>query len=182
MKLATSEAGIPIFAGGQRLSASYASADRGAGTLNLCIEDDATGDVAEGSVKLDPWLLNIYEVEQWRDGNALVVCGAQAVVTMNATTLQSDGRVAFEYEEAEALERPWFTLSNSGEMLVATERRVWCIDKRLAIRWMWSCNTTADRTWICAQPLVVGKEIVLSVQSRRRPSIVRLSLEEGVEL
>src|SRR5262245_16072463 len=133
MKLKTHGDEISILAGRSLLKAEYQSADLGPGTLTLQLEDQVTFDSIEASVRLDPWIADSYEIIEWSACGALILCGSPAIVALTATTLELESAVSLEYDEGETTGVPWFSeIHQPRRFIIATEKRVWCLDERVA--------------------------------------------------
>lgn len=125
-------------------------------------------------------LADVYEVKDWPSCIALIVCGAQAVIALDASTLALCSSVALEYEEAETISRPWFSEAQEcSRLLVGTEWRVGCLDDRATIVWMWSCRVDSEDRWIRGTPEVMGRRVRVPVGSTHRDDVVELSLDDG---
>ncbi|MEO6773873.1 MAG: hypothetical protein ABI467_12810 [Kofleriaceae bacterium] len=67
---------------------------------------------------------------------------------------------------------PWFVQSEEL-FLIASPTRLFCMDRRRAIRWCW--NVRAETTeWmdISAAPSIAGSQVVAHVKVRERNSII----------
>lgn len=175
---------IAVRGGLATLSSEYSPAERGPGKLRLLAEDQTTFESAKVTLKLDPWSPDGYELIEWAGSDVLLLCGAQAVVALKATTLVVGSSVGLEYEEAETLDRPWACSVHERSLLVlATERRVWCIDESARMTWIWSCRTSARERWICGAPEVTGETVRVPIRTLRGELVVELTsdgLETGV--
>lgn len=164
------------------LQADYSSGDGGPGVLSLRLEDQETFDAVDGRLRLDPWSGDAYELFDWPAGNCFVLCGAQAVVALNVSTLAIASSVTMEYEEGETIDAPWFVEAHEHHALViATERRVWRLDDRGAIRWMWSCATAEYERWILDSPEVADARVRIPLGAERRDISIELSLIDGLQ-
>lgn len=182
MQLTTHGEDVPLIHGGTTLSAQYAAADHGPGLTSFTLIDQRTGDHSEIKLQLDPWIADTYEVIESPECSALIVCGARHIIAVELPKLRFGAAVALEYEEAETLDRPWVTeIPGRHWLLIATERRIWCIDERIAIRWMWSVSRGPDLATISTAPIVMGQEVQVSVRIRGRDLVVALSMDDGSE-
>ncbi len=161
------------------LETNYRPGENDVGSLALRLEDQTTFDSVEGKVRLDPWSADGYVLLELKTAEVLILCGAQAIVAIDARTLAWRSSVGLEYEECETLIAPWH--SESTEMrgaVVATDRRVWRVDEAGAIRWMWSAKTTDEERWIVAAPDISGGTVRMSLRTlRRQPPDVTIVLD-----
>lgn len=168
-------------AGRAVIETDYHAGDGGPGVVSLRLEDQETGDAVEGQLRLDPWSAYEYPLIEFRTGNALVICGAQAIVTVDVPSLTLRSSLALGYEECDRLDAPWHAECEHHRLLVlATERRVWCIDQRGAIRWIWGCQTTERDTWITAEPIISADRVRVSLRDIARDVVVDLRLRDGL--
>jgi hypothetical protein len=182
MLLETHDDEIPVLGARARLGCEYEPRDRGPGSVCFYLEDQETFERSETTIRLDPWFANTYEVLEWIHGRSLVVCGARQIVVLTTSPLRLSAAVALEYEEAETLDRPWIVESGDPCLLaIATERRVWCLDERIAIRWSWPARGCAEDRWIIAPPRMADGELHVPVRTMLGDSVVRIALDDGVE-
>lgn len=182
MQLKTHGDEVAVMHGRAMLSAEYTPGDRGPGKLVLALVDQETGDRHETVLRLDPWSGNVYEVFEWTQGGALIVCGVPQIVALGLPTLELGGAVGLEYEEAETIDHPWVVeVPDVRRLVVATERRIWCLDERIAIRWMWSARTDHDDRWLFEAPRAVGRDLHVPVRMVHRDGIIELSADQGLE-
>jgi hypothetical protein len=180
----TTTHGVAIVqAGRAHLVSDYHVGDGGPGELSLTLEDQETLAVVEGRLRLDPWFADTYELFDWRAGDCLTVCGAQAVVAVRTSALAIASSVALEYEEAETLDRPWFhEIPDRPAMLIATDRRIWCLGPQAAITWIWSCRSSQRESWIAGPPAVVGARVRVPLGTLAGTATVELSLADGLSI
>lgn len=175
-----SQGELEIQSGQALLEADYRRADVGAGALRLRVTNQETLECVEGEFSLDPWSADGYEIFDWSECRALAIVGTQAVISVSdALVLRS--AVAFEYQEGETLDRPWFVEDRKGRVLViATDRRVWCLDETARLRWIWSTRVGEREEWIRGTPTFSGESLQVPIRSISGEKIVALSLEGGV--
>ena len=148
-----------LLSGHALIETDYQPGDTGPGLLFLRREDQETFDYVDGQVRLDPWNADEYPLIEFKTGNCLLICGAQAVVAIDALSLVWLSSVGLEYQEGETIDSPWHVEIEERRLLVlATERRVWCLDDHGSIRWMWSCSTGEHDRWISGHPIAAGTE------------------------
>ena len=182
MRLSKEGDEVAVRGGAALLSASYSPDDGAVGTLLLRVEDQSTYDSVEAAVGLDPWTPDAWELYDWSATGVLVVCGADAIVAFDPRWRLSS-RVSLEYEECDTLDSPWFAGGTaSDQLLVATERRVWSLNRDGAVRWIWSCDTHDRHQWIVDAPRVDDSIVVVPVQSKAGGGVVRLTLDGGQRL
>lgn len=70
-----------------RMATDYRPSERGPGMLALRLEVEYDDRRVEGHIRLDPWIGDEYGLIEFRAGNCLLVCGAQAVVAVDASDL-----------------------------------------------------------------------------------------------
>jgi hypothetical protein len=164
------------------LTAEYTPGDRGPGRVALSLVDQDTGEASDTALQLDPWSGDVYEVFEWSECGALILCGAPQVVALALPELGFGAAVGLEYEEAETLDHPWFVeVPELRLLVVATERRMWCLDERLAIRWLWSARTQHDDRWLHGPPRAVGRDLVISTRTLHRDREILVSADRGIE-
>lgn len=181
MQLKTHGDELAVMRGRAMLSADYTPGDRGPGKLALEIVDQETFESKQAVVHLDPWRGNVYEVIEWPECEALLLCGAPQIVALALPTLRFGAAVALEYEEVDTLDRPWVVEIPNRRLVVATERRIWCLDERIAIRWMWSSRTGREDRWLFEAPRMEGSDLRVPVRMLHRDGIVALSADDGIE-
>jgi hypothetical protein len=164
------------------LFADYSSGDAGPGVLSLRLEDQVTFDIAEATLRLDPWSAGGYEVFDWPGGDCIVICGSDAIVALNGSNLALGSSVAMEYEEGETIDAPWFgDAKDCRALIVATEWRVWCLSDRAVVKWVWRCGTTEQDRRICGAPTIGGFRVFVPLRARDGDLIVELSLDDGLQ-
>lgn len=182
MKLET-HGRIALRSGRALLETSYRPGDAGPGTLSLRLEDQETFESVEGRLRLDPWIGDEYRWFELHSGNYLVIAGAEAVVAVDATTLGWLSSVALEHEEGETIDGPWHVeVEAARSLIVATERRLWCMDERGAIRWLWSCSTAGEHHWIGAAPTVRDNRVLVSLRTPRAERTVEIHMGDGLPI
>lgn len=145
------------------------------------LEDQETYESVEGLIRLDPWIADEYGLIEFGTGNCFLICGAQAVVSVDASNLVLLSSVGLEYQEGETIDSPWHVeIEGSGLLVVATERRVWCVDERGAIRWLWSCSTSEQDGWISGEPAVGDERVCVPLRTAKRDLSVELQLRDGL--
>ena len=163
------------------LRADYRPGDAGPGLLRLRLEDQETLESRDGDVRLDPWIGDEYPLIEFKAGNCFLLCGAQAVVAVDCSSLSWLSSVGLEYQEGETIDSPWHVEAEESQLLVvATERRVWCVNEVGAIRWIWSCSVSNQDAWIVGSPVVVGSRVRLPINTRVAASFVDLRLADGL--
>lgn len=182
MQLKTHGDELAMVGGKAMLTAEYTPGDRGPGRVALSLVDQATGDFSDTVLELDPWSGNVYEVFEWSQCGALIVCGTPQIVAVALPALGFGAAINLEYEEAETLDHPWIVEVPELRLLViATERRMWCLDERLAIRWMWSARTHHDDRWLFGPPRAVGRDLAIATRTLHRDREVLVSADRGIE-
>jgi len=167
--------------GSALLEADYHAGDGEPGVLSLTLQDQETGKSVDGAIRLDPWFGDEYPLIEPGSGSCFLICGASAVVAVNASSLAWASSVGLEYQEGETLDLPWHAEVGDRRMLVAaTERRVWCVDEHGAIRWLWSCSTSDIDRWISGPPVVASGEVCVPLRTRQTDRVVKLRLEDGL--
>jgi hypothetical protein len=162
------------------LKTDYRPADSGIGLLALERHDEVTADVVYGSVRLDPWIADEYRLIEFATGNCFLICGAEAVVALDRSGLTWLSSVGLEAQECETLDAPWHVeLAHVRQLVVATERRAWCIDERGGIRWMWSCSRAERDSWISGPPSVEQGSIVIPIKTARTDRTIALAITDG---
>jgi hypothetical protein len=163
------------------IETDYRPGTGGPGLLSLRLEDQETYEAVEGLVRLDPWIGDEYSVIEFRTGHCFLICGAQAVVAVGASNLTLLSSLGLEYEEGETIALPWHTEIEGSRLLVlATERRVWCVDGNGAIRWVWGCLTNEQHRWISGEPALVDDCVRVSLRSAKGDSSVDLQIRDGL--
>jgi hypothetical protein len=176
MILQTDGTALTLQDGESTLTAEYAAGDSRTGVLKLHLDDRTT------TLRLDPWSPESYELYDCRSPKCLVLGGAERLVVLDRETLDFRASLWFEYEETETIDQPWFAESADGQFLViATDRRVWCLDQRAAIRWCWSVRTRPETYFIEAAPLVDEQIIRVPVRSFRDERTIGLEIHDGQE-
>lgn len=159
----------------------YHPADGCPGILTLEREDLDTYASVEGRLRLDPWIGEQYGLLEFRTGSCFVICGAQAVVSVDMSTLALLSSVALEYEEGETIDVPWHVeIESSRLFVIATERRVWCLDERGTIRWLWSCATSERDTIIAGEPVATDRHVSVPLRIANGTLSVELQLSDGL--
>jgi hypothetical protein len=102
-------------------------------------------------------------------------------VAIDASSLSLLSSVALEYEEGERIGSPWH-VQLEGHLVLATERRVWCLDECGAIRWMWSCSASERDSWISGQPVAEGDRVRVPLRTFHRDFSVELCLGNGLPI
>lgn len=132
------------------------------------LEDQRTFESVESSLRMDPWSAEGFTLVDYPDLHCLLIGGARAVVAVDASTLAWRSSVSLEYQEAETLDEPWHVEAPSARaVIVATERRVWCVETKGLVRWMWSCRTTDEDRWVKAAPVVAGDRARVPLRTSR---------------
>lgn len=163
------------------LEADYCPGSGEPGLLLMNLEDQQTWDSVRGTLRLDPWLADEYRVIELTISNHLILCGAQAVVTVDASNLALLSSLSLEYEEGETLDSPWHTeIEVDRSTILATERRVWCLDERGAIRWVWGCRTGDEYRWISGAPVMRDDRVRVPLRDATRDRTVDLYVTDGL--
>ena len=166
---------------GRVLETEYRPGSVGPGMLSLRHTDPTTFESTSGQVRLDPWIADEYQIIELEIGNYFMLCGAQAVVAVEAASLAWLSSIALEYQEGETIDLPWSAESQRSRLLVlATERRVWCLDERGAIRWVWSCTTGDQNRWISDEPVIAGDLVRVPLRTVTSAPAVELRLGDGL--
>ena len=165
------------------LETDYRRGDAGPGLLSLRLEDQETYESADGQFRLDPWIGEEYPLIEFKTGNCFLICGAQAVVAVAAGSLAWLSSIGLEYQEGETIDSPWhLELERSRFLVLATERRVWCVDERGAIRWVWGCKTGDQDRWIAGEPVVAGDRVCVPLRTAKAALSVELQLGDGLPM
>lgn len=151
-------------------------------SFRLFAVDEVDGKVAEKSLRMAPWAPEGFRVYDWHAVGGLVLCGAQQLRLLEAATLETKAAIPLEYGECETGEFP--LLQEADDLLmVTTETRVFCMDARLAIRWIWTVKVHSDEWWkIESTPTIETGGIRLRLRSPKREAEVALSLDDGSAL
>jgi hypothetical protein len=182
MELKTHNAAIPVLEGRAMLRADYSPRDGATGEVTFQLEDQESSELTEITLRLDPWSPDGFEVYDWSDCNVLVVCSSRRVVSLAGEALRLSSAVGLEYEEGENLDRPWFLELRTVRLLVvATDRRVWCLDQHGTIRWFWSARYDASERWIFDAPKALGGALHVPVRTMAGDSMSVLSVVDGLE-
>jgi hypothetical protein len=127
------------------------------------------------------WIGDEYRVIEFGTGNCFLICGAQAVVAVDVSNLALLSSLGLEYQEGETIDSPWHREIEGSRLLVlATERRVWCVDERGAIRWVWGCLTSEEDRWISAEPVIGDDRVRVPLRSAKGDLSVDLKVEDGL--
>jgi hypothetical protein len=163
------------------LETDYSPTDGGPGLLSLRLEDQETFLSVDGAIRLDPWIGQDYGLIEFRTGSCFLICGAQAVVAVDARSLGWSSSVGLEYEEGETLDVPWhLELERVRLLVLATERRVWCVDEHGAVRWLWNCSTGHVHAWISGALADGGDRVSVPVRTVQGERTVELQLSDGL--
>lgn len=164
---------------GSILTARYARDDGRVGRANIRLIDRSNGSVVESTVYIEPWDADGFLAHESSDASWLVLCGANAVVVLDAEGLAQRASLPFEHQECENIDQPWIT-SGEGVTLIATDSRVACIDERRAIRWIWSTRVGGeDWSAIVGPPRVGSGRAFVSTDSQRGLRIVELDIRDA---
>lgn len=181
MQLLTDGTEIPL-PGGVILSASYQPNEAGEGLLNLCCTSVGSYDSRTVSLLLDPWNPEGYRVEQALGGSALVLCGATRIVVIELSSLRLTAAIPFESEECKRQGLPWFVLG-PRVMLICTETRVFCLDERLAFRWIWTVLAYSKDWWeIARPPSVDASQVQIALTALGKTADVKIDLGTAAAL
>lgn len=150
------------------------------GLLSLRLEDQETYESVEGRLRLDPLIADEYLLIELT-GECFILCGSPAVVALDAASLALISSLGLEYEEAELIGTPWHVeILESRMLILATERRVWCVDERGAIRWVWGCQTSDRYLQISGAPVPRGDRIRVPLVSAKGELSIELLLSDGL--
>jgi len=150
------------------------------GLLSLRLEDRETYESVEGRVRLDPWIADEYLLIELT-GDCFILCGSPAVVALDAASLALISSLGREYEEGEIIGTPWqVEIAESRMLILATERRVWCVDERGAIRWVWGCQTSDRFIQISGAPVPGRDRLRVPLVSAKGELTVELLLNDGL--
>lgn len=164
------------------LKVDWRPGDVGPGLLSLVLEDQETSHAVEGRVRLDPWIADEYRLIEVSTGNCFVICGSPAVVVVDGTSLALLSSMSLEYGEGETIDLPWCAESEDRRFVLATERRVWCVDERGMIRWIWGCMNNDRYRAIVAVPRVTGDRVRVPLRNLQGDFFVDLLLSDGLEI
>lgn len=163
------------------LETNYHPGTGGPGLLSLRLEDQETYEAVDGLIRLDPWIGDEYSLIEFRTGNCFLICGAQAVVAVDASNLALVSSLGLEYLEGETIDSPWHTENEGSRLLIlATERRVWCVDECGAIRWVWGCRTNEQDRWVSAEPVIRDHCVHVPLRSTKGDLSVDLQVKDGL--
>lgn len=172
---------VALRSGRVLIETDYRPANGGPGLLALTLEDQETYESVDGLVRLDPWMGDEYGLIEFRTGNCFLICGAQAVVAVDVSNLSLLSSLGLEYQEGETIDSPWHAeIEGSRLLILATERRVWCIDEHGAIRWLWCCATSEQDRWISGGPVVGGNRIRVPLRTAKGDLSVELQVRDGL--
>lgn len=135
---------------GRYLRSEYVPKDGGVGRLSVGLLDESGDELATSAWDLDPWAPEGFVVYDWKPGGACLVCGATHVLLIESSSLALCGAVPLESGEYQTLSTPWFVASDKL-LVLASEWRVACIDRRIALRWIWSTRTYSADSWMIAE-------------------------------
>lgn len=163
------------------IEGDYRPGSGGPGLLLLRLQDQETHESVEGLIRLDPWIGDEYSLIEFRTGNCFLICGAQAVVAVDASNLALLSSLGLEYQEGETIDSPWHTEIEGIRLLIlATERRVWCVDERGAIRWVWGCLTSEQDRWVSGEPAIRDDCVRVPLRSAKGDLFVDLQVKDGL--
>lgn len=163
------------------IETDYRPGNGGPGLLSLRLEDQETYAFFDGRIRLDPWIGDEYRVIEFKTGNCFLICGAQAVVAIDASNLGLMSSLGLEYQEGETIDAPWYAeIEGSRLLILATERRVWCVDEHGAIRWVWGCLTSEQSRWVFAEPVPIGDCVRVPLRSAKGDFSVDLKVKDGL--
>ena len=171
----------PLWSGRALIETGYRPGNGGPGLLALRLEDQETYESVDGLIRLDPWIGDKYGLIEFRTGNCFIICGAQAVVAVDASNLALLSSLGLEYQEGETIDAPWHREIEEGRLLIlATERRVWCVDERGAIRWLWGCSTSEQDRWVSGEPVVGDDRVRVPLRTAKGDLSVDLLVRDGL--
>jgi hypothetical protein len=170
-----------LWSGRILIETDYRPGNGGPGLLSLRLEDQETYESVDGLIRLDPWIGDEYGVVEFRTGNCFLICGAQAVVALDASNLALMSSLGLEYQEGETIDAPWHVeIEGSRLLILATERRVWCVDQRGATRWVWGCLTSEQDRWVSAEPVPIDDCVRVPLRSAKGDVSVDLQVRDGL--
>jgi hypothetical protein len=169
-------------ASGLLLTTEYQPAEVGSGRLTIRATDPQTGDWREGKVSLDPGHSGGYRVEEWSEGGALLLIGGDSLVVVDAATIRLQAALPWEYKECHFVGLPWL-IEGKAMLFVVSETRVFCLDRRLAIRWCWTVrNESTEWVQIASLPVVEGDTLHVPLRTMAREWTLRLRIDDAVHL
>jgi hypothetical protein len=83
--------GLMLVDGRTRVIASYSPGDGGPGALVLDFENQETFESRQRRVRLDPWRKGAFELFEWKQGNALFLCGAEQLLSLDPDHARCEG-------------------------------------------------------------------------------------------
>lgn len=179
MDLSTDGTSLPLRQGRLTLRVSHISQENSENQVTLRVENSDSFESVEVTLKLGPWSPDSYDVHDWGIANVLIVSGAGRIVAVGLRAPHLLAAMGLEYEEAETLDRPWITDAESEALIIATERRVWCVDASPSIRWCWNARIGPDDCFIYAPPQADAAWVSVPVRSRRGDVVTRLRMRDG---
>lgn len=164
---------------GTLLTSEYEPSDLGPGRLLLRSTDPNSGDSRETQLQLDPEDPQGYRIEKWPEANALIIGGADRLVVIELATMHPRATIVWEYQECETQDTPWFT-GNDDILLISSETRVFCLDRRLAFRWCWTTRI-GTKEWVTIEnPPAIQREVVsIALRSPTGERALTLRLEDA---
>lgn len=164
------------------LETDYTPGDVGPGTLRMRIDDARTLESREIAIRLDPWIADEYRTFEWTS-SLLLVFGAHAAVVVDLEDVAVRSSVAFVEDEVETRDAPWCVALEAPRcLIVATTRRIWCVDEGGATRWVWRCPE-GDGWWsIHDAPERHGAGLVVPLHGPRGDSSCAVGLADGLSV
>lgn len=105
------------------------------------------------------------------------------MVAIDASNLALLSSLGLEYQEGETIDSPWHTEIESSRLLVlATERRVWCVNECGAIRWLWECSTGEQDRWVSGELVVGNDRVRVPLRTDKDDLFVELQVSDGLPI
>jgi hypothetical protein len=162
---------------GTQLRSDYMEVKEGTGRVNLELVAPSYDVIGKTVLDLEPWAPEGFLVYEWLPGKACVVCGATCILLVETRTLAVLGAIPLESEEFRVRSTPWFA-ADEELLVIASEWRVFCVDRRIAIRWPWSTRVYSMDSWMISEPPVLSNSTVtvrLARLDQRRELLLRAS-------
>jgi hypothetical protein len=140
--------------GARSLHSEFAEGASGAGRLQVELVSPSYDTVGKATWDLEPWSPEAFLVYEWVPGNAFVICGATRLLVVEMSTLAVCGVIVSECEEFRVRSTPWF-VANDELLVIGSESRVFCVDRRVALRRVWSTAAFAVDCWMISEPPIL---------------------------
>jgi len=137
----------------------------------------------ENTLNLDSWSPNGYLITPWADCGCFIIGGDGRLICVSNHRLESESAIILEWDECELIGTPYF-VSDDSIMLIATEVRVCCLDRRRALRWCWSVRSmeTGTAAVVRGVPTLDSSVARFMIESTTKTSEIALSLLDGARV